>query len=75
MIFYAPDPMDLPWQYAQEPTFMIPLASGGHVVAQNMANNRIRIVAVNSTDPVEFLDKRYQPGNVLVMTAQGAVLE
>ncbi len=64
MIIYAPDPRIF-FELEPAPSMTIPLASGGHIQAQNVENNQIRIVAISSTDPMDFLDPRYQPGNIL----------
>lgn len=66
MIMYAPDPMNIVALQAPN-SITIPLASGGHVVAESEGCNRIRIVSVCSTDPMDFLDSRYQPGNILTL--------
>lgn len=64
MIMYSPDPMSLvSWEAPG--SMMIPLASGGHVVAETQENHLIRIVSICSTDPMDYLNLRYQPGNIL----------
>lgn len=64
MIMYALDPLSM-LEHKAPQGMTIPLASGGHVCAENDDDNRIRIVSVSSTDPMDFLDPRYQPGNIL----------
>ncbi|MGI6435668.1 MAG: YlzJ-like family protein [Syntrophomonadaceae bacterium] len=74
MIMYAPDPMSIIDPKAPQ-SMTIPLASGGHVLAENDDNNRIRIISICSTDPMDFLDPRYQPGNILTLDPTAGRLE
>lgn len=74
MIMYSPDPMSLvSWETPN--SIKIPLASGGHILAESSESNRIRIVSVCSTDPMDFLDLRYQPGNILSLDPSTGRLE
>lgn len=64
MIMYSSDPMSLvSWEVRAN--LRIPLASGGHVEAEVLEGSRVRILSVCSTDPMDYLDLRYQPGNIL----------
>lgn len=73
-MMYSLDPMSLvSWEMPD--SIRIPLASGGHVLAENAGNNQIRIVSVCSTDPMDFLDLRYQPGNILSLNPASGQLE
>ncbi len=74
MIMYSSDPMSLvSWE--AHANYRIPLASGGHVEAEGLEGGKIRILSVSSTDPMDYLDLRYQPGNILNLDPTGATLE
>ena len=74
MLKYSLDPMSLVSRETPD-RISIPLASGGHVLAESAGNNRIRIVSVCSTDPMDYLDLRYQPGNILSLDPAKGHLE
>jgi hypothetical protein len=66
MILYDPDPMQL---LNQEPPnyITIKLPSGGLILAKPAGNYEMQIISISSTDPQDFINSRYQPGNMLKM--------
>ncbi|HNX29117.1 MAG TPA: YlzJ-like family protein [Syntrophomonadaceae bacterium] len=67
MIFYDPDPLQLLSE--QEPTnfITVKLPSGGFILAKPSGNYEMQIVNIISTDPQDFMNIRFQPGNTLKM--------
>lgn len=45
------------WEY--------PLPSGGHVTLQAISSSQAKVVGINSTNPRDYLSKRWQPGNII----------
>lgn len=66
MIIYVPEPMEL---YNKEPSDVITLklASGGIITAEPYGPDKIRVLSINSTDPMDYMNERYQPGSILDM--------
>lgn len=64
MIFYYPEPLGL---LNSDLTNIIrfSLPSGGFMRAEAMENNKIRVLDLVSTDPMDYLDERLQPGRIL----------
>ena len=65
MIIYLPDPQDIINAVEYRETVQIPLPSGGFVSAEPLAYNQARIIGVNSTDPMDYMDQKYQPGMII----------
>lgn len=65
MIFYTPDPLQLLNKADAEKIIGIPLPSGGYVRAESIENNQIRVLDLVSTDPMDYLDERLQPGSLI----------
>jgi len=65
MIIYVPDTQALIDHMESRELIQIKLPSGGFVNAEPLAFNQIRIVEVISTDPMDYLNIKYQPGNVV----------
>lgn len=65
MIFYTPEPFELFSQGAPVNTVMLKLPSGGHILAEPCEYNKLRVLNVVSTEPMDFLNSRYQPGNII----------
>jgi len=65
MIIYHPDAQALINQAEFRETLQIKLPSGGFVNAEALPANRLRILQVVSTDPMDYMIDKYQPGIVL----------
>jgi len=65
MIIYYPDAQALIDKLEFREMLQIKLPSGGFVNAEALTANRLRIVEVVSTDPMDFMIDKYQPGMVL----------
>lgn len=64
MILYDPDPTQLLSQ--ETPDYIsIKLPSGGFILASPLSNYEMEIVSINSTDPQDFLNLKYQPGRTI----------
>lgn len=66
MIIYVPEPLEL---YNREvpDTVTLKLASGGIITAERYGPDKIRVLSINSTDPMDYMNQRYQPGSILDM--------
>lgn len=68
MIFYYPDPIDLLNNTAtKRQQVRLKLPSGGHVLGEVVDVDQVRVLQVVSTDPQDYLQAHYQPGNVLTL--------
>ncbi len=67
MIIFVPDPQEIINTIEYMKTVQIQLPSGGFVNAEPLAYNQIRIIGVVSTDPMDYMDERYQPGMVVTV--------
>lgn len=67
MIIYFPDPQEIINTIEYKKTVQIQLPSGGFVNAEPLDYNQIRIIGVVSTDPLDYMDERYQPGAVITI--------
>ena len=65
MIIYVPDPQALIENMEFREVIQIKLPSGGHVNAEAVAGNQLRILEVVSTDPMDYMNDKYQPGKVV----------
>jgi len=65
VIIYLSDP----WGYLNEtkslPRVRIKLASGGHLNAECLDSNQVRVLSIDSTDPMDYLNQQYQPGSII----------
>jgi hypothetical protein len=65
MLYYLPENFDVN-EFQDSKTFLaIKLASGGFVTAEAIDHQHVRIWSINSTDPMDYLNDRYKPGQVL----------
>lgn len=67
MIFYL-DPNDIFNKCNNEEKHLnisISLNSGGTVYAQHIEGNKLKILSIESTNPMDFLHPDYQPGNTI----------
>ncbi len=69
MIVYVPDPLDL-WQQAEYNFITVKLPSGGHIIAEAYEYNKLRVVSISSTDPMDYLNNNLQPGNIISLQAK-----
>lgn len=66
MLYYLPEAFNLlEYNDSNKDAVFIKLASGGFVQAEPIDNNEVRILQVNSTDPMDYMQPFYQPGQVL----------
>lgn len=66
MILYDPDPMQLLKQ--ELPDYItVKLPSGGFILVEPSGNLEMKVVSINSTDPQDFLNSKYQPGSTIKM--------
>ena len=70
MIVYVPEPLELYQSADKDNTITVKLSSGGYVTAQPCEYNKLRIVSVCSTDPMDYLNSNLQPGNVISLQIQ-----
>ncbi|HZK43615.1 MAG TPA: YlzJ-like family protein [Syntrophomonadaceae bacterium] len=69
MIIYAPDPLQF-YQLPSSNTITLKLSSGGHVIADAYEHDKIRIISISSTDPMDYLNNKIQPGNIIPLKFQ-----
>lgn len=67
MIMYVADPQELINGMEFREVVQIKLPSGGYVNAESLAYNKMRIIEVVSTDPMDYMYEQYQPGNVITL--------
>lgn len=65
VIYYTPDPLDLLNKGDPSKIISIPLPSGGYLRAEAVENYRIRILELVSTEPMDYMDERLQPGRLV----------
>lgn len=68
MIYYIADPLELlnNTPSAERKAFTLP--SGGIVTAEVISSEQVRIIELSSTDPMDYMDARLTPGNVIKMS-------
>lgn len=67
MIIYCPEPMQLIDRDEQTKTINLKLPSGGHLVVQPYEYNKLKVLNIVSTDPMDYMNTRFQPGSILEM--------
>lgn len=67
MIIYYPDPQELVNNIEFKTVVQLQLPSGGHVNAEPLAYNQMRIINIVSTDPMDYLLEKYQPGEIITI--------
>lgn len=65
MIYYMPDPLELLQNIKTYEHRMITLPSGGLLNIEIMDKQQARVVGIISTDPMDYMDTKLQPGNIL----------
>ncbi|HQA06461.1 MAG TPA: YlzJ-like family protein [Syntrophomonadaceae bacterium] len=70
MILYIPEPFEFPLE-DKKPTesFSLKLRSGGELVVENCGQNQVRVIQVRSTDPMDYINSKFQPGNIIDLVA------
>lgn len=70
MILYIPEPFEFPLEEKKpEESFSLKLPSGGELVVENCGQNQVRVIQVRSTDPMDYLNSKFQPGSIIDMVA------
>ncbi|CFX75891.1 YlzJ-like protein [Syntrophomonas zehnderi OL-4] len=65
MIYYSPVPLELIQSTDPAKIISIPIPSGGYIRAEAVDYNRIRVLELVSTDPMDYLDEGLQPGRIV----------
>lgn len=65
MIYYMPDPLDLLTNQETTKQRNYELPSGGILITELLPDQRVRIVSVSSTDPMDYMNPNLAPGQVL----------
>lgn len=65
MIVYVPDPLAAFTQQESLPRVRIKLESGGHINAECLGVDQVRVISLDSTDPMDFVNQQYQPGSII----------
>lgn len=65
MIYYMPDPLDLLQNIKTREHRTITLPSGGLLNIEILDKQQARVVGIISTDPMDYMDTKLQPGNIL----------
>ncbi len=67
MIVYLPNPLEL-WspQSTEENKYVtVKLSSGGHIIAEPCEYNKLKVISISSTDPMDYLNNNLQPGKII----------
>lgn len=67
VIIYTPDPFELFEQDKTPETVMFKLPSGGYLTAEPCEYNKLKIISITSTDPMDYMNSKYQPGSFITM--------
>lgn len=67
MIVYVPDPLEAFAYMEKRPQIRIKLKSGGHINAECLGVDQVRVLSIDSTDPMDFINQQYQPGSIIEM--------
>jgi len=67
MIIYTPDPIEFMEQDEHQNTVVFRLPSGGYITAEPCEYNKLKIISITSTDPMDYVNSKYQPGNFITM--------
>jgi len=65
LIYYMPDPLDLLQNINTPEHRTINLPSGGLLNIEMLDKQQARVVGIISTDPMDYMDTKFQPGNIL----------
>ncbi|NLB87913.1 MAG: hypothetical protein GX790_01610 [Syntrophomonadaceae bacterium] len=70
MIVYVPDPLEFYQPSYPTKTITVKLPSGGYVTTEPCEYNKLRVLSVSSTDPMDYLNTKLQPGSIISLQAQ-----
>ncbi len=73
MILYTPNPLELLETSKTNELVNIKLPSGGSINAEPLDFCQLRIVEIISTDPMDYMDSKYQPGNIIKLSLEDAL--
>jgi hypothetical protein len=73
MILYTPNPLELLETGEAIKLINVKLPSGGSMNAQALDFGQLRIVEIISTDPMDYMDSKYQPGNVIQLRLEDSL--
>jgi hypothetical protein len=73
MILYTPNPLELLENSKTNELINIKLPSGGIVNAEALDFGQFRIVEIISTDPMDYMNSKYQPGVVIKLRLEDAL--
>ncbi len=65
MIVYLPEPLEAFNSQETLPRIRIRLESGGHLNAECLGADQVRVLSLDSTDPMDFVNQQYQPGAII----------
>ncbi|MFA7078238.1 MAG: YlzJ-like family protein [Syntrophomonas sp.] len=71
MIIFLPDPQELINTMEFKEVIQIKLPSGGLVNAEPLSYDQMRVINVVSTDPMDYMHQKYQPGEVITHRLAG----
>lgn len=63
MIIYIPDPWEALNQNETLPRIRIKLPSGGHLNGECLKVDQVRVLSLDSTDPMDYIT--HQPGSII----------
>lgn len=70
MILYLPEPFEFPVaEDKSDEVLVFKIPSGGHIEAQSVGNNQVRVTRLISTDPMDYMNQKFQPGCLLELEA------
>lgn len=64
MIVYLPEPFDL-LNVPENNTITVKLVSGGYLTAELCEYNKLKVLSISSTDPMDYLKDNLQPGSII----------
>lgn len=70
MIVYVPEPLELYQSASPTKTITVKLPSGGYITTEPCEYNKLRVLSVSSTDPMDYLNSKLQPGSIISLQAQ-----
>lgn len=67
MILYCPQPLEYLKTDDPQVRITLKLPSGGLIMAEPSGHNHLKITDIISTDPLDYVNSRYQPGSLIEM--------
>jgi len=65
VIVYVPDPFSIWDTDKKQESSIVKLPSGGHIIVEPYGQNKVKVLSINSTDPMDYLNQTIQPGEIL----------